>query len=271
MNKEPPDKPDLRRVRAVKRRTVAKLAGVAAAGLSVLLGYLSDAADVEVTSMAAETEAGDPISGSQQTITLPRPRTVEGDMNVARAIADRRSRRDYADEPLSQAEVGQLLWAAQGITRRRVGRVDFRSAPSAGATYPLEVFVVADSPGIRGVQDGVFHYRREERELDRVRTGAFGIRLQDIGIDQEFIGEAPLNIVLTGIDERTTQRYGDRGSRRYVPMEAGHAGQNIYLQAEALGLSTAAIGAFRDSDLRDLLDVDENHRPLYIYPVGKRP
>ena len=256
--------------RSLTRRTVAKVSGLAAASMAALLGLVTDAFDVEVSAERASSEDDEQIPPSRKTISLPRPRTVEGDVHVAKAIADRRSRRNYTDEPITQAEIGQLLWAAQGITERHVGRVDFRAAPSAGATYPLDVYVVSDSPGIRGMQPGVYHYRPQDHELARVETGSFGAEMQEIAIDQRWVGDAALNIVITAVDERTTQRYGDRGRRRYVPMEAGHAGQNIYLQAEALDLSTVAIGAFRDGDLRSLLQVEEDHRPLYIYPVGKR-
>jgi SagB-type dehydrogenase family enzyme len=254
---------------AVSRRTAAKLGGAAAAGAAILLGAITDAFDVDFErEEGAATGPGEPPV-SQQRIQLPRPMTAEGTIRVEEAIANRRSRREYSAEPITRAEIGQLLWAAQGITERQVGRVDLRAAPSAGATYPLSLFVVSDTPGVTGIDPGVFHYRPGTHELDRIRHGLFGTRMQEIAIDQEWVGAAALNIVITAVDERTTQRYGERGRRRYVPMEAGHAGENIYLQAESLGLSTVAIGAFLDDGLRSLLDVDRRHRPLYIYPVGR--
>lgn len=258
------------RSRGLSRRSVAKVSGAVAGGLAVALGFLTGAVDVDIRESPEDRFAAVKADVSDGMVSLPRPQTAEGDTRVATAIAKRRSRREYADEPIPLAELGQLLWAAQGVTQRKVGTVDFRAAPSAGATYPLEVFVVPDEPGIEDVEPGVFHYRQDDHQLERVRSGSFGSRLQWIAIDQEWVGEAAMNIVITSIDERTTERYGVRGRRRYVPMEAGHVGQNIYLQAESLGLSTVAIGAFRDDALRSLLDIGEDHRPLYIYPVGKR-
>lgn len=254
---------------SISRRTAAKISGVAAAGGSVLLGFVTDAVDIDLRGESAEAETGGEPP-AEDVVPLPRPHTTKGNQQIAQAIADRRSRREYPDEPVTKAELGQLLWAAQGITQRNVGYVDFRAAPSAGGTYPLTVFVVSGRPGVSGMSPGIFRYRVDEHDLRRIEDGTFGERLQEIGLDQEWIGAAALNIVIAAVDERTTQRYGPRGRRRYVPMEAGHAGQNIYLQAESLGLSTVAIGAFRDDELRELLDLDDSYRPLYIYPVGRR-
>jgi SagB-type dehydrogenase family enzyme len=245
---------------------------------AVSLGALGGCVD-EDDSTTPETE-GDPadsptaVSDTSQPAaeesTLPPPGTVEGEQSVATAIGNRRSRREYGPEPLTAAELGQLLWAAQGTTNRRVGRQDLRAAPSAGATYPLELFVVIGDPGVEGFEAGVYHYDRDDHALELVKGGAHQAELQAIAVDQAWVGAAALDIVLTGVDERTTERYGQRGRERYVPMEVGHVGQNIYLQAESLGLSTVAIGAFRDADLRALLEVSVAHRPLCLYPVGRR-
>lgn len=270
MNGARADDPDPPRSRGLSRRSVAKVSGAVAGGLAVALGFLTGAVDVQVRETPEDDSPGTEPAVSGGTVSLPRPRTVEGDTHVGTAIANRRSRREYGKEPISLGELGQLLWAAQGVTQRNLGTVDFRAAPSAGGTYPLEIFVVPDDPGVEGIDPGVFHYRQDDHELERVRSGSFGSRMQWIAIDQEWVGEAALNIVITALDERTTERYGVRGKRRYVPMEAGHAGQNIYLQAESLRLATVAIGAFRDDHLRSLLAVGEDHRPLYIYPVGRR-
>lgn len=254
---------------SLTRRTVAKLTALVAAGGSALLGWVLDAFQLEQgeakrTAPDASGEAGDSAA------ELPPPHTSAGDKRVGRAIADRRSRREFGPDPLSAGELGQLLWAAQGITERHPTDVDFRAAPSAGATYPLEVFVVIGEPGVTGFEAGIFQYDPQAHGVDQLEEGSYLSELATIAIDQDWVEAAALAIVITGIDERTTQRYGSRGRRRYVPMEAGHVGENIYLQCESLGLSTVAIGAFRDSALRDLLDVPDSHRPLYIYPVGKR-
>jgi SagB-type dehydrogenase family enzyme len=102
------------------------------------------------------------------------------------------------------------------------------------------------------------------------REGEFRTDLRRAGLDQWFVGAAPADIVVTAVDARTVDRYGQRGKARYVPMEAGHVGENIYLQAEALDLATVAVGAFRDEEVRSLLELPDDHRPLYIFPVGNR-
>lgn len=253
---------------SVTRRTVAKLTALLTAGGSVLLGWLLDGFDIERSSEEPTMDEG--VRSDEEPFGLPRPRTAGPGTAVATAIADRRSRRDYGTEPLTRGELGQLLWAAQGITERNERTVDFRAAPSAGATYPLEVFVVVGDPGVVDVDPGIYHYNPQEHGLDQLETGTVQSTLQRIAIDQEWVGEAAIDIVITGVDERTTRRYGERGRLRYVPMEVGHVGENIYLQAESLGLATVAIGAFRDERLRELLGIGEEHRPLCVYPVGRR-
>jgi SagB-type dehydrogenase family enzyme len=245
------------------RRTVERLTAGAAAAGSVLLGGAFGAFRVEGEDRERTVPA------DSETIDLPDPQR-DGDVAVERAIARRRSRRAYAADPLSLADVSQLLWAAQGVTESHLRSVDFRAAPSAGATYPLDVFLVVGDPGVEGVAPGVYQYDNAAHRLVRRLTGNVQADLQDAAIDQEWVGAAAADIVITAIDERTTDRYGQRGSDRYVPMEAGHVGENIYLQAESRDLATVAIGAFRDADLLSVLDLDDEHRPLYIYPVGKR-
>lgn len=263
-----PQRDSATRERSLSRRTVAKLIGVAAAVSAVLIGFLSDTFRLRFWEQPDPPAANDDPPPSQAVVQLPSPQTIRGDQRVETAIADRRSRRAFGERALTPAEIGQLCWAAQGITQRRAGAVGLRAAPSAGAQYPLELFVVCTDPGIQDVASGVFHYDPADHELERVRDGSFGPQLREIAVDQEFVAEAPLSVVITGVDERTMDRYGERGERRYVPMEAGHAGQNIYLQVETLDLSTVAVGAFADAELRSLLAVDEEHRPLYIFPVG---
>lgn len=146
----------------------------------------------------------------------------------------------------------------------------FRATPSAGALYPLEVYVVVGSPGVEGLESGVYRYRPDGHDLATVGTDDVQSDLRRAAVGQAAVGEAAIDVVLCAIDERTTQRYGDRGARRYVPMEAGHAGQNLSLQAEALGLSTVAIGAFDDDRVRSVVDAPGDRRPLYVFPVGGR-
>lgn len=197
--------------------------------------------------------------------SLPEPR-LHGGISVEEVIKRRRSIRSYADSPLTLAEVGQLLWAAQGITDPKSG---FRAAPSAGATYPLEVHLVVGEGTVAGLAAGVYRYLPEGHRLERRLAGDLRARLAAAALGQPWVEAAPITIVITAIYQRTTARYGERGVR-YVHLEAGHVGQNIYLQAVALELGTVAVGAFRDAEVAELLGLPQDEVPLYLFPVGRK-
>lgn len=194
-------------------------------------------------------------------IDLPPPQ-FKGDMSVEEAIRMRRSVRDYQDKSLSFEYVSQLLWAGQGITEGFK-----RAAPSAGATYPLTLYLVVGEQGVEGLASGIYEYVPKTHSLVMVKSGDFRQRVATACLGQSFIQEAPVNIVIAAEYERTTARYGERGIR-YVHMEAGHVGENIYLQAGALGLGTVVVGAFLDVDLAEVVDLPEEQVPLYVMPVG---
>jgi SagB-type dehydrogenase family enzyme len=196
-------------------------------------------------------------------VELPAPQTT-GMMSVEEAIARRRSIRNYTDEPLSLEDISQLVWAAQGITEPESGK---RAAPSAGGTYPLEVYVVVGTNGVTGLTDGVYRYDPSKHRLENILRGDVRSSLADAALGQSWVKEAPVDIVIAAVYERTTGRYGDRGIR-YVHMEAGHAGQNLYLQAVARGLGMVVIGAFDDGGVQQLLQLPADQKPLYIIPIG---
>lgn len=185
-------------------------------------------------------------------------------MSLERAILERRSVRDYTGDPLTLEEVGQLLWAAQGITEPERG---FRTAPSAGATYPLEVYLIAGQ--VEGLSPGVYHYRPHTHDLERVAEGDRRQELFTAALQQTPVRDAAVNLVFSAVYQRTTQRYGERGIK-YVHMEVGHAAQNVYLQAVSLGLGAVVIGAFDDEGVRRALNLPLEESPLYIMPVGRR-
>ncbi len=197
-------------------------------------------------------------------IHLPSP-SQKGGMPLAEAIAKRRSVRDFTRQPISQLQLSQILWAAQGITGTR-GR--YRAVPSAGATCPLEIFVVCGTGGVEEIDAGIYHYNIDSHSLTLHHEGDVRLALARAALNQEFIYEAPVDIVICAIFERMGLRYGGRGER-YVYIEVGHAGQNIYLQATALGLATVAVGAFHDEPVREVLRLDKQYKPLYIMPVGE--
>ena len=197
-------------------------------------------------------------------IHLPLP-YQKGTISLEEAIARRRSTRDFTPQPVSQSQLSQILWSAQGISSTR-GK--YRTVPSAGATYPLEIFVVCGRNGVEEIDTGIYLYNIDSHSLTLHYEGDVRLELARAALDQEFIYEAPVDIVICAVYERTGLRYGSRGER-YVHMEIGHTGQNIYLQATALGLATVAIGAFRDEQVREVLRLDKQYKPLYIMPVGK--
>jgi len=186
-------------------------------------------------------------------------------MSLEKAIARRRSIRHFTSEPISQSQLSQILWAAQG-TIDNSGR--HRSIPSAGATYPLEIYVACGINCIQEIGSGIYHYNIDNHSISLYHKGDVRLELARAALGQEFIYEAPADIIICAEYERTTARYGDRGER-YIHIEVGHVGQNIYLQATALGLATVAIGAFHDEQAREILQLDEQYKPLYIMPVGR--
>ena len=194
-------------------------------------------------------------------IKLPEPK-YDSDTSVEQALLERRSVRVYKDDPLTLIEVSQLLWAAQGITDPRKG---FRTAPSAGALYPLEVYVVINN--VKGVTQGVYKYKLPEHELVKIRDGNVSNKLAVAALGQTWVGEDAIVIVFSAVYERTTQKYGNRGIK-YVHMEIGHASQNVYLQAVSLNLGTGVVGAFKDDELRKILNMSDKEHPLYMMPVG---
>jgi len=193
------------------------------------------------------------------------PPGVKGSVSLEEAIARRRSVRDFASEPVSQLQLSQVLWAAGGIRSASSG---YRTVPSAGATYPLEIFTVCGQNGVEEIDAGIYHYNISSHSLTQHRKEDVRLELARAALSQEFIYDAPLDIVICAVYERTLRRYVSRGER-YVHMEVGHAGQNIYLQATALGLATVAVGAFDDERVREVLRLDKQYRPLYIMPVGR--
>jgi len=187
-------------------------------------------------------------------ITLPPPHT-DGAVSLEACLARRRSVRSYTAQDLTWEQIGQLLWAAQGLTAEWGGR----TAPSAGALYPLEVYVVT--------RQGVYHYVPAGHRLITLATEDRRGALQEGCLGQSAVGAAPAVFVVTAIYARTASKYGDRAAR-YVHLEAGHAAQNLLLQAVALNLGGVPIGAFDDAGIQRVLALPADHEPLYVIPVG---
>lgn len=213
--------------------------------------------------LATVSAAGDPLPNPLSgVIKLPQP-VYDGRTSLEKAFELRRSLRQYKNAPIPLSDLSQLLWAAQGIS----GSGGRRTAPSAGALYPLEVYIVAGN--ITGLSAGIYSYDPHKHELSRIAEDDARSELSKAALGQSSIKNAPAVLVLSAVYERTTVKYGER-SIRYVHMEAGHAAQNVYLQAAALNLGTVVIGAFDDDGIRKVLHMTVREHPLYLMPVGKK-
>ena len=212
-----------------------------------------------------ETRAAGPL------VDLPAPR-LESAVSVEEALQNRRSIRSYREEPLTLAEVSQLLWAAYGITKTMEGlpafvRGGFRAAPSAGARYPLDIYLAAFN--VDGLPAGIYLYQSETHQLMRVVEGDTRSEISKAAFNQSHFETASAAIIYSAVFERTMVKYGKRGRERYVCMDLGHSAENVYLQAYALRIGTCAIGAFTDLWLKKACGMTRAEEPLYIMPLGK--
>jgi SagB-type dehydrogenase family enzyme len=193
---------------------------------------------------------------TKETVKLPLPKTT-GKMSLEESLYNRRSQRSYTkDCSLTKEQISQLLWAAQGISDPSWG---FRTAPSAGSIYPLEVYIVK--------ADGVFHYLPNSHSLELHLKGDKRMSLVRASLGQEYIGDACADIIIAAGYDKTREKFGQR-SDRYVQMEAGHAAQNVLLEAVAMGLGAIPVGSFWDDVVIATLELPYGSDPLYIIPVG---
>ncbi|MBM4403746.1 MAG: SagB/ThcOx family dehydrogenase [Candidatus Cloacimonetes bacterium] len=205
-------------------------------------------------------------SGNQPpgiTIPLPEP-MITGSVSVEQAIHQRRSTRSFKDESLSIAQISQILYSAQGISHQERG---LRTAPSAGAIYPLELYAIIGKAD--DIDPGLYRYQPTTHSLALIQTGDLRQSIISKVSRQAFVASAPISLILTVAYERISERYSERGMM-YAHMEVGHVGQNVHLQAEALGLGTVMVGAFNESELAKQMALPDGEIPLYIMPVGKK-
>jgi SagB-type dehydrogenase family enzyme len=202
---------------------------------------------------------------ANRAIKLPKPKTT-GSVSVEEAINSRRTRRTFENKPLSMENLSQVLWAAQGITDERWKH---RSAPSAGALFPMDVYIVAAKGGVEKLDAGIYKYIPDGHYLQTRAEGDFNDELRKVGYSQTFFAESPVCLILTAEPVRTTWKYGERGIR-YIYIEAGHIAENIQLIGESLGFSVGLVGAFKDDGVVSLLKLKEGEIPVYIIPVGYR-
>jgi SagB-type dehydrogenase family enzyme len=196
-------------------------------------------------------------------ILLPRP-SSDGNVSVEKAIKERRTIRDFKERILSLTHLSQLLWAAQGITDSTMGR---RAAPSGGALYPLDIYVLIGENGVEKIEAGVYHFLPTEHSLSLISKRDLRKEMASASLGQSWMAKAPVIIIITAEYQRITGKYGERGVR-YALIEVGHVGQNLFLQAEALGLGAGIVGAFNDSEVSKVAGLPPKHEPILIMPVG---
>jgi SagB-type dehydrogenase family enzyme len=184
-------------------------------------------------------------------------------ITIEEALHKRRSIRDYSDEPLSISDISQILWAAQGITEESYG---LRTAPSAGALYPLEIYIAISN--IKDLAPGFYKYKPQSHTLKKISGGDKRLDISNSALQQDAIENSSAIIIISAVYERTAAKYGSR-AERYIHIEVGSVGQNIYLQSVSLGLGTVMIGAFKDEALKKVLALPKNENPYAIMPLGK--
>jgi SagB-type dehydrogenase family enzyme len=195
-------------------------------------------------------------------IDLPAP-ALKGPVSVEQALKSRRTIRRFANKPLTLGQLSQLLWAAYGVTAPR----GLRTAPSAGALYPLDIYAVVGERQVSGLAAGLYHYLPDKPALAPLRPGDLRPAVARASLHQTWMAEAPVLLVISGEYRRCQVKYGERGIR-YTHMESGHAAQNIFFQVEALGLGAGIVGAFDNAALSQTLGLPPAHDPLLILPVG---
>ncbi|MFC2092212.1 SagB/ThcOx family dehydrogenase [Elusimicrobiota bacterium] len=200
---------------------------------------------------------------SGKTVKLPKP-SIDDTRSLGTSINSMHSVRRYKERQLTVGDISNMLWAAGGTKVDGVTGAS-RTYPSAGACYPLEFFLVAGD--IEDMNAGVYHYDIVSHDLKELKTGDMRSDMQSAAYGQSMLKNAPAIIVICAVFSRTTGRYGYRG-RNYVYLDAGHAGQNIYLMASSLGLATVAVGAFDSFVLTRILDLPKIYEPIYVFPIG---
>ncbi len=202
-------------------------------------------------------------------IKLPTPK-LKSSVSIEEAMLNRRSVREFKSNALNLDQVSQILWAAYGVTKEVIFpssmRGGYKTAPSAGATYPLEIYVIIGN--VKGLEKGIYKYLPEGHYLKKTYDQDVRKELAEAALDQEFIEQAPISLVYSAVYSRTTKKYKDRGRERYVCMDLGHSAQNVCLQVVSMNLGTCPVGAFEDKMVHNVIMMPDEEEPLYIMPIG---
>lgn len=209
------------------------------------------------------------VNAQNEIIKLPEPK-LKSSVSVEETMLNRRSVRDFKSDELSIEQISQILWAAYGITKEMTSpskvRGGLKTAPSAGALYPLEIYVVVGK--VNGLEKGIYKFLPEGHSIMKMYDQDVRKELAEAALNQEFIKQAPISLFYSAVYSRTTSKYRQRGRDRYVCMDLGHSAENVCLQVVAMGLGTCAIGAFEDRMVRNVIMIPDEEEPLYIMPIG---
>jgi len=233
---------------------------------------------LQIAAFGQHNLSGENKGETEKNIQLPPPR-FDSETSVEEALKLRRSTREYTDEPLSISDISQILWAAQGITKKKDEpskywlekyeyQGGYRTAPSAGALFPMELYLVVGN--VEGLSEGVYKYIPKNHSIKKVLEGNKIMAVHDVALKQKAISDAQVLLIMAGVYERTEAKYGER-AQRYVHIEVGAICQNVYLQGISLGIGTVMIGAFKDEPLKEVLQLPEEEHPLGIMPLGRMP
>ena len=208
------------------------------------------------------------LANAENDFKLPKP-SFTGKISVEAAMTKKKSVRHFANDPLTLEQVSQLLWAANGgLPVDAISGATIKTLPSAGGIYPLEIFLLTGDKSVKGLPAGVFHYNSLSNSLLRISAEDVRMTLAQAALSQLWMASAPVTIVIAGVFSKSTAKYGPRGIQ-YTFMESGASNQNLYLQAEALGLRIGTVGAFEENAVSSAIKIPAGITPMLLVPVGK--
>ena len=228
--------------------------------------YSRDGMKIYSTGVFKRAEQYKQYPDAAKVLPLPHGKPAAG-ADFWDTLMRRRSHRDFSSAALSLDELALLIFATQGITDRE-GQDLFRAAPSAGALYPIETYVLANR--VETIDPAIYHLNIAGQSLELIRPGDCSRALAIAALGQAMISTSAATFIWTAIAGRSKWKYHER-AYRYIYLDAGHIGQNLYLAATALGLGCCTIGAFFDSQINDIIGIDgENETVVYLGAVGKK-
>lgn len=197
-------------------------------------------------------------------IELPKQNNIKTE-TLNHAILNRRSIRDFSKKPLSKEQLSYLIWASTGLQRKERG-FEYRTAPSAGALYPIETYVVINN--VKNIAQGVYHYNIESNHLEEIKKGDYRSAIAEAALNQPMCYHAAAVFIWTAIFNRSKCKYGQR-AYRYIYLDAGHIAENLALSATSINLGTCQVAALYDDEVNQIIDIDGiTESTIYLSVVG---